>query len=131
MRPMDRARRAAPAVALILTGWASPAGAATLVPAPPRPLQESPAVRQLRGVKRVRHFLDKTDSEIVLRIASEAGLRPRVDATLPARRVVLQKNLTDWDFLEQLAQRNGFRVWVDEREGTLNFRRAAAAAPRR
>ncbi len=82
-------------------------------------------------MKRLRHFLEKTDSEIVLRIASEAGLRAQADATLPARPVVLQKNLTDWEFLEQLAQRNGFRVWVDEREGTLNFRRAAGAPPRR
>ena len=102
-----------------------------LFPAPSVPLQESPAVRQLRSAKRLRHFLDKTDSEIAARIASESGLRPQVDATAPARRVVVQRNLTDWQFLEQLAQRNGFRFWVDERAGTLNFRRGDRPVPGR
>ena len=79
--------------------------------------------------RRPSHFLDKTDSEIATRIASEARLLARVDATAPARRVVIQRNLTDWEFLVQLAQRNGFRVWMDERERILHFRRAGSPPP--
>ncbi len=82
-------------------------------------------------MKRLRHFLDKTDSEIATRLASETGLRAQVDATAPAHRVVVQNNITDWEFLEQLARRNGFRVWVDECEGTLHFRKAPLPAGRR
>jgi len=45
------------------------------------------------------------------------------------RRVVVQRNLTDWDFLVQLARRNDFRVWVDEREGVLHFRKPQGGDP--
>ena len=76
------------------------------------------------------HFLDKTDSEIATRIASEARLLAQVDPTAPARRAVVQKNLTDWEFLAHLARRNGFRVWVDERERILHFRKAGGPPPR-
>ncbi len=131
MKLMGRGGRAALALALILAAWVGTGAAAPLLPTAPAPLQEGPAVRQLRSAKRLRHFLDKTDSEIAMRIASEAGLRAQVDATAPARQVVIQRNLTDWQFLEQLAQRNGFRFWVDERAGTLNFRRAGRPAPGR
>ncbi len=122
---------AAMAFAAVGMVWAAVGEAGALIPPSLRPLQESPAVRQLRAVKRLRHFLDKTDSEIAARIAHEMGLRADVDPTAPARRVVLQKNLTDWEFLEQLARRNGFRVWVDEREGMLHFQRAGRPAARR
>ena len=120
MKPRDRTGRAALAVALVLAGWAEAGGAAPLLPTASVPLPESPAVRQLRAAKRLRHFLDKTDSEIAARIASESGLRAQVDATAPARRVVVQRNLTDWQFLEQLAQRNGFRFWYAHCQHTTN-----------
>ena len=105
--------------------------AAALLPATAGPGKEGAAPRQFRAVKRLRHFLDKTDSEIATRLASETGLRVQVDATAPARRVVVQNNLTDWEFLELLARRNGFRVWVDEPQGTLHFRKTPPPPARR
>lgn len=123
--------RAALAVALIVMACAVGGEAAVLPPAPARPAEEGQAPRPFGAVKRLRHFLDKTDSEIATRQASETGLRAQVDATAPAHRVVVQNNITDWEFLEQLARRNGFRVWVDECEGTLHFRKAPLPAGRR
>lgn len=113
----------------ILAGAALAECAATPPASLPGAPQEDQALQQLRGVKRLRHFLDKTDSEIAARIATEARLRAQVDATAPARRVVVQRNLTDWDFLVQLARRNDFRVWVDEREGVLHFRKPQGGDP--
>ncbi len=133
MRQIEGSTFAALGVAMTLGAWIVLGEAAALLPTqqPQRPLQESPSLRQLRTVKRLRHFLDKTDSEIATRIAHEAGLGAQVQDTAPARRVVLQKNLTDWEFLVQLAIRNGFRVWVDEREGILHFQKRTLPAPRR
>lgn len=131
MRSSDRWALAGALAGVILAAWGLAGETAARVPAAPGPAAEHPAVRRLRAEKRLRHFLDKTDSEIAARLASEVGLRARVDPTSPSHRVVVQKNLTNWDFLEQLARRNGFQVWVDGREGVLHFQKAGAASPRR
>ena len=75
--------------------------------------------RLLRGHK-TRSFVNMKDSDIVRRVASEAGLRPEVTDTTIALEYVLQHNQTDLDFIRGRAQRLGYEITVDDR--TLYFR---------
>lgn len=63
---------------------------------------------------------DVPDHQIVSEIASEMGLKPSVDPTqgLGPR---VQEHITNLQFLEQLAESNGYDLWVDG--DTLNFKR--------
>ncbi|MGF1485901.1 MAG: phage late control D family protein [Prochloraceae cyanobacterium] len=78
---------------------------------------------------RTRSFLNKTDSEIVKDIVSEAGLKigeiqetEKTDrAESPNQeRYVCQANMTDMEFLLLLARRNGFEFFI--REDKVYFR---------
>jgi phage protein D/phage baseplate assembly protein gpV len=69
-------------------------------------------------------FLQMTDSDIVQRIAREAGLRAQVDATSQIHEHVLQHNQTHMQFLRARAQRIGYLLYVEE--GTLHFKRPGA-----
>lgn len=66
-------------------------------------------------------FVEQTDSDIVNTIASAAGLSASVDATSEVRPSVFQHGLTNLEFLQFLAKRNGYKVWVDDR--TLYFKK--------
>ena len=66
-----------------------------------------------------RSFLNMADSDIVSKIAQEVALTPSTDSTNPTHDYVFQYNKTNWEFLRQLAARNGFECYVDGR--TLHF----------
>jgi phage protein D/phage baseplate assembly protein gpV len=68
-----------------------------------------------------------TEMQIISKIASSAGLVPKVDMSgLSSLRYhyVMQYNQSDWDFLWSRAQLLGYQVYVDGR--TLNFQKAGA-----
>ena len=67
--------------------------------------------RLMRGTQN-RTFLKMTDSDIVSRIAREYSLSPSVDATSEQREHVTQDNQTNMEFLEELAKRNAYQVYV-------------------
>jgi phage protein D/phage baseplate assembly protein gpV len=61
------------------------------------------------------------DSDIVTQIANEVGLTPDVDATGPGSEPITQQNVSNFDFLTQLAQRNNYYLWADGT--TLHFKK--------
>jgi phage protein D/phage baseplate assembly protein gpV len=74
-----------------------------------------------------RKFDGLRDSEIVSRIASEMHLQSSIDET-PARTTPrIQDNQTNLAFLQELAQPNGYFVWVDG--GTLYFQKQPPRRP--
>jgi phage protein D len=78
-----------------------------------------------------RSFQNKTDTDIVKKIASEAGIATgTVDSTggpygygdiNGSNGYVFQENQTNMEFLRSLAARNGFELFVQD--GKLNFRK--------
>lgn len=58
-------------------------------------------------------YLNVTDSDIVSRIASSAGLRAEAASTSNVYKYVLQNNQTNWEFLQDRAGRIGYEVFVD------------------
>ena len=72
------------------------------------------AHRLHRG-RKTRSFLNQTDSDIVTRVASEAGLSARVENTGVLHQFVWQHNQTDWEFVKERAARHGYEVFVDGR----------------
>ena len=76
--------------------------------------------RLQRGIKH-RSFLQMTDSDIVRKIAGEAGLSVMTDTTTVQHPYVLQYNETDFAFLQRRAARLGYEVAVDQQK--LIFRK--------
>lgn len=75
--------------------------------------------RLTRG-RKTRSFLKLKDSEIVSRVAQEAGLSAEVEDSSVVHEYVLQANQTDMEFLLERAGRIYFEVGIDDR--TLQFR---------
>jgi phage protein D len=61
-------------------------------------------------------FENSKDSDIVKKIAQKNGLQNDIDTTLSVHPWTLQNNQTDWEFLQTLAKRNGFRVYLSGKE---------------
>jgi uncharacterized protein involved in type VI secretion and phage assembly len=66
-----------------------------------------------------RSFQNMKDSDIVERIAREAGLDTECDNTGEPREYVFQENQTNMEFLRELSVRYGFELFVQD--GTLHF----------
>lgn len=79
---------------------------------------------RLNRNKQSRSFVQMTDSDIVDKIAKEAGLRTQIQSTPQVHDYVLQKNQTDWEFLTQRARCIGYRLFIEE--DTLHYERAAS-----
>lgn len=60
-----------------------------------------------RGSK-TRAFVQQTDSQIAQSVIGEAGLSAQATSTSVTHEHVFQANLSDWDFLNERAHRNGF-----------------------
>ncbi|MEA3309351.1 MAG: VgrG-related protein [Chloroflexota bacterium] len=71
---------------------------------------------RLHRGKKIRTFLKMTDSNIVSKIAQEAGLQAVVDATSPQHEHVWQNNQTDMEFLRSRARRLGYFVYVEDQK---------------
>ena len=78
----------------------------------------------LRGAKKTRTFMKKTDADIAKEVAGEAGLGVDADPG-PVHEYVIQYNETDLAFLARRARRIGFELTVDGR--TLGFKQAPVA----
>jgi len=82
--------------------------------------------RLTRSTK-TRVFVDSKDSDIVSSIAGEYGLSVDADATSTVYKHVFQDNQNDFDFLHNLAQRNGFFLYSDM--GKLCFKKELPTSP--
>jgi Bacteriophage probable baseplate hub protein len=76
---------------------------------------------RLMGKRKTRSFLNMKDSDIANQIAADWGLRPDIEDTRVTLAYVLQHNQTDFEFLQQRAQRIGHEMVVTDT--TLHFRR--------
>ncbi len=83
-------------------------------------------LHRLDGPRRTRTFQEVTDSEIVQRVAQEAGLSSQADSTQLKYPYVIQNNQTDLDFLRERANGVDFELLVDDR--TLIFRKSKAGS---
>jgi phage protein D/phage baseplate assembly protein gpV len=79
---------------------------------------------RLHRGKKTRTFLQVKDSDLVSRIAGEAGLTPSSDTTSTTYDYVLQNNQTNMEFLMSRAERIGYQVY--SAEGTLYFKKGDA-----
>lgn len=77
-----------------------------------------------RGTK-TRVFIQSKDSDIVSKIAREAGLTVQADATTQVFPHVFQYGVSDWTFIHERARRNGYEVMVDD--GKLYFRKPSTS----
>ena len=74
-----------------------------------------------RGRNR-RAFLQVTDSDLASQLAGDAGLSASSDSASGVYEHVYQDNLTNWEFLQERAQRIGYVCYMDGK--TLNFKSA-------
>jgi len=81
---------------------------------------------RLHRGKKTRTFLQYTDSNIVSKIANEAGLTARVDSTSETYEHVFQDFQTDIDFLRDRARRNGYYLYFQD--GQLHFSKQPSAS---
>ena len=84
-------------------------------------------LHRLTRATKTRVFVDTKDSDIVSSIAGEYGLTTEVDETTTVYKHVFQDNQNDFDFLHNLAARNGFFLYSDL--GKLCFKKALPTAP--
>lgn len=81
---------------------------------------------RLHRGKKVRSFLQMTDSDIAQRIAQERGLQALIDSTSHVHPQLSQENLTDYEFLARRARAVGYVFTLDGRQ--LIFRKPANVA---
>jgi len=81
---------------------------------------------QLSRERKTRTFQQVSASNMVQKVAREAGLDPRVTPTNIVHDFFQQSNESDWDFLWRLALMHDHEVVVDDR--TLHFRPANKVA---
>ncbi len=82
------------------------------------------AHRLHRG-KKTRTFLKQKDSDLVSKIAGEAGLSAQADSTTVTYDYILQNNQTNMEFLAARAERIGYQVY--SAEGKLYFKKGDAS----
>ena len=75
----------------------------------------------LHRARRVRTFQNQTATDIVGSICRENGLSYEGQASGSPYEFMMQENLTDWDFIWQLAERAGFEFLVED--STAKFRK--------
>lgn len=76
-----------------------------------------------RGTK-TKVFIQSKDSDIVAKIAREAGLSAQADATTQVFDHVFQHGVSDWTFIHERARRIGYEVMVDDTK--LYFRKPSS-----
>jgi phage protein D len=70
------------------------------------------SIKLTQGTK-TRTFCDMKDSDIIQKIAGDAGLTVSVGSTSVQYEHVIQFNQTDWDFIQSRARNLGFLIWMD------------------
>jgi len=82
---------------------------------------------RLHRAKQTKTYVQMTDSDIAQNIARDCGLRVQVDSTREVHEYICQDNQTDMEFLQDRAQRIGYRMYVED--DTLNFRQTPESEP--
>jgi phage protein D len=82
---------------------------------------------RLHRTKETKTFIQETDSDIAKKIARQCGLKSDIDSTREVHEYICQDNMTDMEFLQDRAQRIGYRMYVEE--GKLFFKQAPQTEP--
>lgn len=82
-------------------------------------------IKMMKGIKS-RSFLKKKHSEIISTLATDAGLTAKVDATSTMYEAVEQIGMSDYNFMQSLAEKNNYEAFVSGNE--LYFRKPHQAA---
>lgn len=77
---------------------------------------------RLHRGRKCKTFVDVKDSDVASQVAGAAGLAVEAQATTVVRKWILQNNQTDWEFLVDLAARNGHDLFM--KAGKLYFLKA-------
>jgi phage protein D len=73
-------------------------------------------LQDLRMTRRTRCFADASLADVARRIASDHGLRPRIDVSGETYKMLAQVNQSDLAFLRDLARREDAQIWVEGAE---------------
>lgn len=68
---------------------------------------------RLHRQRKTRNFQRMTSSQIIQKVAGEAGLRARVRPTTTEHEYLQQNNETDFEFIHRLAAKHDFEVFMD------------------
>lgn len=82
---------------------------------------------RLHRARQTKTYVQETDSDIVQKIARGCGLKAEVDSTREVHEYICQDNQTDMEFLQQRAQRIGYRMYVEDDK--LYFKQAPQSEP--
>lgn len=77
---------------------------------------------RLHRGRQQRSFVQMKDSDIVQKVGSEAGFTVTADTTGQVHEWVMQNNETNWEFLQERAAYNGFRLYCVGENG-LHFKK--------
>lgn len=69
---------------------------------------------RLHRGRAARSFVQMKDTDIVQRVAGEVGLTVEGEQTSEVHDWVMQNNQTNWEFLQERAAHNGFRLFVKD-----------------
>jgi uncharacterized protein involved in type VI secretion and phage assembly len=68
---------------------------------------------KLHQVRTSALYTEQKDSDIISKIANDAGLSPKVTATTANQAQILRSDCTDWEYIKLLAERNGLLLYCD------------------
>jgi len=77
--------------------------------------------------RQTKTFIQETDSDIAKKIARQCGLKSEVESTREVHEYICQDNMTDMEFLQDRAQRIGYRMYVEDDK--LYFRKEPQTEP--
>jgi phage protein D len=89
---------------------------------------QSPAYKLFRG-RKVKAFIKMTAADIVRDVATAAGLPAgRIETRPITYQQRSQANVSDWEFLADIAQEHGLTLRVDQRTGQLDMLQPTSAS---
>ncbi len=85
---------------------------------------------KLQRLRKVRTFQQLSASDMVRKVAGEAGLTREGDEHDVIHEFFQQSAETDWDFISRLARMHDYRFFVDDTSSTSSLPRARARRSR-
>jgi phage protein D len=82
---------------------------------------------RLHRGKKSRTFQQVTDADIAKKVGQEASFQVKTDADGAPHPWIIQNNQTNWEFLNERAERSGCRVFIRD-ERTLHFEKVQTGA---
>src|SRR5579862_763281 len=78
--------------------------------------------------RKSRTYVQMKDSDIIQKIANEEGFNIHSEETSDVHDWIMQNNQTNWEFLQERAERNGYRLYL-QGEKDLHFEKVKDQGP--